>query len=228
MKNLKKNHDDKNGPSLPDPGLESEVGIGAVEPNKTEDQLERRRALYARFGYDIDRERQAVIEAAKPLTGRILEAGTGKGHFAVALARLGYRLVSFDISEDQLKIARENLERQNLVHLVDLHQENGESLSFADGSFEMVFSINMIHHLENTFKVLSELIRVLAPDGKLVISDFSPEGLAMMAEVYRMEGDEHQVAPLGLEDVKRFLQEEGFEVRVSRTKFQIILVATRK
>ncbi|NPV82682.1 MAG: class I SAM-dependent methyltransferase, partial [Candidatus Aminicenantes bacterium] len=146
--------------------------------------MERRKEMYASYGYDIERERQAIIETAQPLSGRILEAGTGKGHFAVALARLGYRLVSFDLSEEQLPLAAENLASQGLSDRVELRQENGESLSFPDASFDAVFSVNMVHHLENPFQVLRELNRVLKPGGKLVISDFSPEGLAMMAEVH--------------------------------------------
>ncbi|MGB9907468.1 MAG: class I SAM-dependent methyltransferase [Candidatus Saccharicenans sp.] len=190
-------------------------------------QLEKRKQVYASFGYDVERERRAIIEAALPLSGRILEAGTGKGHLAVSLAKLGYRLVSFDLSEEQLKAARENLESQGLSHLVELKRENGEQLSFPDASFDVVFSVNMVHHLERPLAVLSELIRVLRPGGKLVISDFSSEGLAMMAEVHRREGGEHQVAPMGLDQVEKFLVEKGFRVNRSASRFEITLVATK-
>lgn len=190
--------------------------------------LQRRRKIYAAYGYDLERERLAVVEAAGPLAGLILEAGTGKGHLAVTLARLGHRLVSFDLSEEQLAAARENLESNGLADLVELRCENGESLSFADGSFDLIFSVNMVHHLENPFRVIRELIRVLKPSGRLVVSDFSQEGLAMMSEVHREEGGEHQVAPVGLDEVEEFLKKEGFSVARSRTRFQVTLVATRK
>ncbi len=196
--------------------------------NSSLNHLEKRRKIYASCGYDIEKERLAIIEAASPVSGRILEAGTGKGHLAVALARLGHRLVSFDISEEQLQVARENLEAQGLADRVELRRENGESLSFPDGSFDVVFSVNMVHHLENPYRVIRELIRILKADGKLVISDFSQEGLAMMAEVHRMEGGEHYVAAVGLDEVENFLMKEGFSVTRSRTGFQITLVAYRK
>lgn len=190
-------------------------------------QLEDRKQIYSSFGYDIERERQAIIETALPISGRILEAGTGKGHLALALARRGYRLVSFDLSEEQLKSARANLENHGLLHLVELKRENGEQLSFPDGSFDVIFSVNMVHHLKRPLVVMSELIRVLSPRGKLVLSDFSPEGLAMMAEVHRREGGEHQVGPVGLDQVEKFLVGKGFWINRSGSHFQITLVASR-
>lgn len=197
------------------------------ESREVENQLERRRALYATFGYDIEQERQAVIEAARPFGGRILEAGTGKGHFALALARLGYKLVSFDLSEDQLKVARENLEKNGVSHLVELRQEDGEKLSFPDSSFDTIFSVNMVHHLKNPYRVISELLRVLSPSGKLIISDFSPEGMAMMAEVHRIEGDTHEESPVGIVEIEEFLRKAGFKIHRSRTKYEITLVAVK-
>jgi 2-polyprenyl-3-methyl-5-hydroxy-6-metoxy-1,4-benzoquinol methylase len=197
------------------------------EINRELAQIARRKELNARFGYDIDRERLAVIRAAQPITGRLLEAGTGRGHLAVNLARLGYRLVSFDFSAEQLEFARQNLEANNLAQLVELRQEDGEKLSFPDGSFEVIFSVNMIHHLQNAFRVIDELNRVLAPGGKLVISDFNPEGLAMMAEIHRLEGDEHQVSPVGIDEVEKYLKARGFKVKKTGTGYQIILVASR-
>jgi SAM-dependent MidA family methyltransferase len=45
--------------------------------------------MFLKYGYDLDRERDVLLDQAAPLSGKILEAGTGKGHFAAALARRG-------------------------------------------------------------------------------------------------------------------------------------------
>ncbi|HRD02186.1 MAG TPA: class I SAM-dependent methyltransferase [Candidatus Saccharicenans sp.] len=196
------------------------------ETDQVLSNIARRKELQAKFGYDLDRERLAVVQAAKPLAGRILEAGTGRGHLAVNLARSGYRLVSFDQSADQLEFARQNLEANHLTNLVELRQENGEKLSFPDGSFDVIFAVNLIHHLKNPYQVIGELRRVLAPAGKLIVSDFNQVGLAMMAEIHRLEGDEHEVSPVGIEEVGNCLKAKGLMVKKTETNFQIILVAS--
>jgi ubiquinone/menaquinone biosynthesis C-methylase UbiE len=198
------------------------------EPESKEGSLERRKMFYARFGYDVEKERLTVIKAAQPFSPPILDAGTGKGYFALALARLGYNLVSFDLSEEQLQFARQNLEKQGLIHLVELRQEDGEKLSFPDGSFNTIFSVNMIHHLKNAYGVLNELIRVLSSEGKLVICDFSSEGMAMMAEVHRLEGDEHEESSVTLAEVEKFLRANNFSLKKSRTRYEITIVAQRQ
>jgi len=54
--------------------------------------------------------------------------------------------VSFDQSAEQLDFARQNLEANGLAELVELRQEDGENLSWADGSFDVIFAVNLIHH----------------------------------------------------------------------------------
>ncbi len=43
-------------------------------------------------------------------------------------------------------------------------------LPFADGSFALVCAFDIVEHVEDDRRVLSEMVRVLAPDGRLVLS----------------------------------------------------------
>jgi ubiquinone/menaquinone biosynthesis C-methylase UbiE len=183
--------------------------------------------LYKSFGYDIDKERAFIIKQAEPIQGNILEAGTGKGHFALELAKAGYRFTTFDISETEQAFAKLNLKYFSLDHLVDFRIENGESLSFEDKSFDVIFSINTFHHLINPYKVLDELIRLLTFKGKLVLSDFTKEGLMMMDKIHALEGRKHEVSEIALGDIKAYLTKNDFDAKQESTRYQDVLIAQK-
>jgi len=184
-----------------------------------------RKALYKSFGCDIDKEREFIIKKAHPLYGDILEAGTGKGHFALSLARQGYRFTTFDISEEEQNFAKLTLRYFGLDNLVDFRIEDGEHLSFKDGVFDMVFSVNTLHHLTNPHKVIDEFIRVLSFEGKIILSDFSEEGFQLMDKIHASEGKTHQVSRVSLADVERYLIDKGFKIEKYKSQFQEVLIA---
>jgi 2-polyprenyl-3-methyl-5-hydroxy-6-metoxy-1,4-benzoquinol methylase len=190
-------------------------------------RLLERKILYKSHGYDIDEERAFIIEKARPLNGEILEAGTGKGYFTLALARLGYPLITFDISEEEQRYARFNINYAGLDHLVDFRIENGEQLSFKDKIFNLVFSVNTIHHLVNPYQVVDELIRVLDPKGKLILSDFNKEGFNLMDEIHAAEGRVHEIGDVTFPEIIDYLHDKGFSLRQYQTRFHETAVTCR-
>ena len=184
-------------------------------------------SVYRSFGYDLEKERDFILREAMPLFGKILEAGTGKGHFALALAKQGYSFVTFDISEEEQSFARLNIAYSGLEKQVDFKIEDGERTSFADASFNVVFSVNVLHHLANPHKVLDELIRVLTPDGKLIISDFSKKGFSIMDKIHGLEGKTHEAGKVSLSDAEKYLAKKGFSIKKAKSAYQHIVVATR-
>ena len=187
----------------------------------------KRNKLYKGFGYDIDKERDFILEAAMPLSGKILEAGTGKGHFALALAKQGYSFVTFDISEEEQRFARLNIAYSDLEKQVGFRIEDGERTSFANASFDVVFSVNVIHHLANPYKVIDELIRILAPGGKLVISDFSKKGFGVMDKIHALDGKKHESGKASLLDIEKYLAKKGFSIKKAKSAYQHVIVATQ-
>lgn len=180
--------------------------------------------LYKSFCYDIEAERKFIIEKAKPFCSNILEVGTGKGYLTVALAKEGYKFRSVDISEQEQKFARLNIEYFGLEKQVDFKIENAERLTFENGYFDVIFSVNTLHHLTNPFKVINELIRVVSSDGKIILSDFSKEGLELIDEVHASEGRKHHVGEAVLSHVNNYLSDKGFKIDKHRSKFQEILI----
>ena len=186
-----------------------------------------RQALYKSFGYDVDKERDFILEQAKPLCGRILEAGTGKGHFALALAKAGYSFVTFDISPEEQRFAKLNIAHFGFEKQVDFRIENGERTSFADGSFDTVFSVNVLHHLRNPYQVIDELIRLISSQGKLILADFTEEGFKVMDKIHGLEGNTHEVGQVSMLDAESYLIKKGFLAKKAKSAYQCVLIAGR-
>lgn len=195
---------------------------------KNNERYLERKALFNRFGYDIDMERSVILDHAKPISGRILEAGTGSGHFALALAKAGYSFVTFDISEETLNQAKLNLAYAGFDNQVDFRRENGEHTGFINNSFDVIFSINVLHHLANPYQVIDEMIRILSENGKLILADFNDKGFKIMDDVHAFEGETHDRGNASLTDIAHYLKEKNYNIHRILTDTQEILIITKE
>ena len=181
--------------------------------------------LYKSFGYDIESERKFLLQKAEPLYGDILEVGTGKGYLAIVLAKERYDFTSVDISPEEQEFARLNLEYLGLEERIDFKIGDARNLNFADKSFDIIISSHLIHHLNSPFVAMSEFTRVISYEGKIILSDFSKEGLEIVDKVHQSEERRHQVSPIGLGDIEKYFQHKGFNTESYQSKFQDVLVA---
>jgi len=119
-----------------------------------------------------------------PPSSRLLELGAGRGGLSARLAERyrPARLVVTDFDPHQLEAARRTLTRRlgTVPATVELRQVDATQLPFEDRSFDVVFAILMLHHVEahhDEYRqrpvALREIRRVLVPGGALVYSDFS-------------------------------------------------------
>jgi ubiquinone/menaquinone biosynthesis C-methylase UbiE len=96
---------------------------------------------------------------------RALDLGCGTGEFTAALARAGARVVGVDVAEAALARARGRHPGVDF-RLVPIDGP----LPFDEGSFELVWASEVIEHVADTAQWLSEVRRVLAPAGRLLVT----------------------------------------------------------
>lgn len=121
--------------------------------------------------YNAHYDRPAVLALAGEVAGlRVLDAGCGPGLYAEELLARGAVVTAVDESEPMLELARARLGERATVLRADL---NGP-LPFADGSFDLVVSALVIHHVADRAAAFRELHRVLVPGGAAVVSTQHP------------------------------------------------------
>ena len=114
-------------------------------------------------------------EAALDIAGNVfkgrsvLEIGCGSGRLTRELGSRGAsEVIGIDISETALRIARRRA--QGLTALISFRRGDIEVIPVSDERFPVVFCCETIEHVLNPRRALSELRRVLAPEGTLVLT----------------------------------------------------------
>jgi ubiquinone/menaquinone biosynthesis C-methylase UbiE len=98
---------------------------------------------------------------------KVLEIGCGPGVDSLQFARAGVQLTAVDLSPNAVEMAKMNLAREG--HTADIRVGNAEQLEFADGTFDVVYSVGVLHHTVDTQRSIDEVYRVLKPGGEAVL-----------------------------------------------------------
>jgi len=83
----------------------------------------------------------------------------------------------------------------------------------------------MIHHVSSVRKVFDEFIRVLSPQGKIILSDFNDRGFDLLDEIHARDGRKHEVAGT-IDEARIKLTERGFMMKEYSSEMQYVIVAS--
>jgi len=106
-------------------------------------------------------EYQAFVERCRGR--RMLEMGCGIAMAGRLLSEHGADYFGIDASRRSLALAQTHLGQQGLR--ARFTNADGTSLPFADGTFEVVLSDGVVHHIPDMERACRELVRVTAPGG---------------------------------------------------------------
>lgn len=149
---------------------------------------------------------------------RILDLGCGKGELLEKIKiklekskeeskeNIQVEFFGVDISPNMIKKAK--LKNNEINFVIG----NSEKIGFSDNFFETITCLNSFHHYENPEKSLSEMYRVLSPDGNLILGEiYIPEifrGLINRTLPYGNTGD---FRIYSFQEIKKLFSEVGFK-----------------
>ena len=97
----------------------------------------------------------------------VLDAGCGSGYGADKLIRSGAKLVyGVDINSESVRYCRKHYPNPNLK----FSKGDLAKLNFPDKFFDLIVAFEVIEHVKDCPKVISEFYRLLKPGGKLILS----------------------------------------------------------
>lgn len=139
---------------------------------------------------------------------RLLDVGCGTGALLHPLSQRypEAQLSGVDPVPEMLAVARRRLPRE-----VELRTGWAERLPFERQRFDVVVSCNAFHYFREPVAALHEMGRVLAPGGRLVITDWCDDYLACrVCDLYLRLFSRSHVKAYGQRECRHLLQEAGY------------------
>ena len=148
--------------------------------------------------------REKAFSAAGIQAGKIAaDIGAGTGFMTEGLIRERLHVIAVDQSNAMLDEMRK---RFSEVDGIEYRLGESEKLPIPDGSVDYAFANMYLHHVEFPLKAIKEMMRILKPGGKLVITD-------MDTHTFEFLKREHHDRWMGFDriDVKQWFEEAGLK-----------------
>jgi ubiquinone/menaquinone biosynthesis C-methylase UbiE len=150
---------------------------------------------------------ESMLEDAGLSGGRALDIGCGDGAISFLLAKGGWAVFGLDYSGTGLGLAREKFRERGKS--AAFMRGDSCSLPIKDGAVDAVVAADIIEHLHEQERFLTEVVRVLRPGGAAVIT--TPVKLSDVPE------DEEHVREYTEDEFREALERHFESVRILKT-----------
>jgi arsenite methyltransferase len=123
---------------------------------------------------DLVAQRSAVLDALELAAGeRVLDVGVGPGLLAVEIARAvgpRGRVCGIDVSQSMLALAGRRVHVPGSAG-VELRRADATAIPYADATFDVGVSTQVLEYVADVATAVEELARVLRPGGRVLVLD---------------------------------------------------------
>lgn len=129
-----------------------------------------------------DAVRETALSRAALFPGAVVaDVGAGTGFLARGLVSQARKVYVIDSSPEMLAVARKNLAAFNNVEYC---QADGRRLPLPDACLDAALANMYLHHVPDPLAAISEMVRVLKPGGRLVITDLDEHPYTWLREAH--------------------------------------------
>ncbi len=126
------------------------------------------------FGIDVKWRQKVLQMVAETHPKNILDIATGTGDLAILMAKTeAENIIGLDISIGMLEVGKQKILLKNLDKRIEMVLGDSENMPFQDNYFDAITVAFGVRNFENLEKGLTEILRVLKPNGIFVILETS-------------------------------------------------------
>ena len=106
-----------------------------------------------------------------PAGRKVLDAGCGYGVYSFMMAERKHHITCIDISAERIRAVKQRIsEYPPFASAISAERGTLTDLPYKDHQFDLIICSEVLEHMEEDVKAVSELVRVLAPGGYLVLT----------------------------------------------------------
>lgn len=133
-----------------------------------------------RENFFSDEVRVIALSTASVQKGKIAaDIGAGTGFISESLIQEGLQVIAVDQSEAILKEMKRKFAD---IETLDYRVGQAQNLPISDETVDYAFANMYLHHVESPPKAIAEMVRILKPGGKLVITDLDEHEFDFLRE----------------------------------------------
>jgi 2-polyprenyl-6-hydroxyphenyl methylase / 3-demethylubiquinone-9 3-methyltransferase len=148
-----------------------------------------------------------------------LDVGCGGGILAEEFAGMGFQVTGIDPSEQSLQTGRKHAQSMGLS--IQYQQGTGESIPFVDDTYSVVYCCDVLEHVRDLPKVISEIYRVTKPGGVFFFDTLNRTFVSKLVAIKMwQEWKSTAFMPPGLHDWRMFIRPEELKELLAQTGFE--------
>jgi ubiquinone/menaquinone biosynthesis C-methylase UbiE len=184
------------------------------------------RLLMGAMGPGMRDERQIAVEMLELSEGdKVLDVACGPGNFTRAFAAEDEGLVvGIDASSAMLARAVHETRAENVAYV----RGDASAMPFSDGSFDGICCFAALYLIEEPFDAIDEIVRVLAPGGRVALLSSVNRGLLPASLTNAVAQPLTGVRIFGRDEITDALRERGMEKVAQRVSGLAQFVSARK